>query len=177
MDDLQNRLQEIVESFRKVINLNNPYNLQPDFISHYKVSAYGTNMLIRDLASIAKIDNFTLEVKPFDKHLIKNIEQVLWNSKKGTVVNNKSCLLFQLPPITTSVIEGIVKSTKTLLETFKQKVKNARHDYLNEFKKQEKDKVNVSKESEAIQTYINQANDNLQEIFNNFQNKLIGNNK
>ena len=174
MEDLQSDLNAIVNNFEKILTLHNPKNLQPDLISHVKVEAYDTLMILKELASIVKIDSSTLEIKPFDILLLKNIEKELWNLQKGTIIKEKDRLLFILPTLTTDTILSIVKKTKPLLEEHKIKIRNIRQKYIDNMKKDnDNNKDMVKKNTDNIQKYINEANNKLEYLFVNFEKKLL----
>ena len=88
------------------------------------------------MANISIIDGRTLEVKPFDKSALKDIEKGIQDSDLGlTPTNDGSRLIIAIPDLTAERRKELAKLVKKEAENAKVAVRNIRRDEMDKIKK------------------------------------------
>lgn len=105
-----------------------------------EVQAYGARMPITQLATIQAPDARLLVVTPWDKSTIKDIERGIVEAGLGLNPSNDGQLIrVPVPPLTAERRRDLIKTTKTLGEECKVRVRAVRREYNETFKAAEKD--------------------------------------
>ncbi|OGR55510.1 MAG: ribosome recycling factor [Elusimicrobia bacterium RIFCSPLOWO2_02_FULL_39_32] len=106
-----------------------------------KVEYFGSFLPVQQVASVSAPDAKTLEIKPWDKEALKNIEQAIIKSDLGmSPLNDGKCLRLSIPTLTTERKKDLVRVIRKQAEDFRIAIRNLRREGVEEIKKQEKDK-------------------------------------
>ena len=82
----------------------------PALVENIIVDAYGAPMAVKGVASISVTDSKSLAVEPWDKSLLKAVEEGIRNSGLGiNPVNDGKVVRIIMPPMTEENRRGIVK--------------------------------------------------------------------
>ncbi|MCM1137560.1 MAG: ribosome recycling factor [Duncaniella sp.] len=123
----------------------------PKILDTIRVSYYGANMPISQVANISVPDARTITITPWEKPMFKEIEKAIINSELGiTPENNGEIIRISIPPLTEERRRALVKQSKAEAETAKVSVRNARRDAIEGLKKAVKQGMSedVSKDAE-----------------------------
>ncbi|PCI36258.1 MAG: ribosome recycling factor [Thiotrichales bacterium] len=113
----------------------------PELLSQIKVSYYGNNTPLNQVANINVTDARTLTVVPWEKHIMKDIEKAIMNSDLGLNPNTTSeSIRIHLPLLTKERRQELIKIVKQAAENIRVSIRNARRDANHVFKQLEKDK-------------------------------------
>ena len=105
-----------------------------------RVSSYGAEMPLSNVATITTPDMRTIAIKPWDKNMIAPIEKAIIDSPVGIMpANNGEVIIIAIPPLTGERRKDLVKQCSHELETAKISIRNARRDGLDTMKKSVKD--------------------------------------
>ena len=105
-----------------------------------RVSSYGAEMPISNVATITTPDLRTIAIKPWDKNMIAPIEKAIIDSPVGIMpTNNGEVIIIAIPPLTGERRKDLVKQCSHELETAKISFRNARRDGIDTLKKSVKD--------------------------------------
>ena len=105
-----------------------------------RVSSYGAEMPISNVATITTPDLRTIAIKPWDKNMIAPIEKAIIDSPVGIMpTNNGEVIIVAIPPLTGERRKDLVKQCSHELETAKISIRNARRDGIDTLKKSVKD--------------------------------------
>ena len=105
-----------------------------------RVSSYGAEMPISNVATITTPDLRTIAIKPWDKNMIAPIEKAIIDSPVGIMpANNGEVIIIAIPPLTGERRKELVKQCSHELETAKISIRNARRDGIDTMKKSVKD--------------------------------------
>ena len=105
-----------------------------------RVSSYGAEMPISNVATITTPDLRTIAIKPWDKNMIAPIEKAIIDSPVGIMpANNGEVIIIAIPPLTGERRKELVKQWSHELETAKISIRNARRDGIDTMKKSVKD--------------------------------------
>ncbi|MDE6117061.1 MAG: ribosome recycling factor [Duncaniella sp.] len=123
----------------------------PKILDPIRVSYYGTNVPVSQVANISVPDARTIVITPWEKPMFKEIEKAIINSELGiTPENNGEVIRISIPPLTEERRRNLVKQSKAEAETAKVSVRNARRDAIDGLKKAVKQGMSedISKDAE-----------------------------
>lgn len=131
-----------------------------------KVNAYGTEMPLKQVASVSLPDAKTIAIQPWDKNLIPAIEKAILAANIGlTPINDGKIIRINIPPLTEERRKDLVKVAHKLAEEARVSIRNIRRHINEEIKKLEKDhKISEDEKFKAI--------DKVQEITDEFIKKV-----
>ena len=105
-----------------------------------RVSSYGSEMPLNNVATITTPDLRTIAIKPWDKNMIAPIEKAIIDSPVGIMpTNNGEVIIIAIPPLTGERRQALVKQCSHELETAKISIRNARRDGIDTMKKSVKE--------------------------------------
>lgn len=130
-------------------------------IESIKVEAYGQEMQLKEVASLAAPDARLLTVQPWDKTIIGDIEKGLLASDLGiTPANDGELIRLQLPQMTTDRRDELVKILSKKAEECRVGVRSVRKDFQNLVRDAEK-KNDISEDfAKRLQDVLQKLTDN-----------------
>lgn len=115
-----------------------------------RVDYYGTSSPLANVATITTPDARTIQIQPWEKKMINEIERAIINSSLGLAPsNNGECIRLVLPPLTEERRQQLAKQCKSEAENAKVSVRNARRDAIDTLKKQIKEGLPEDAEKDA----------------------------
>ena len=131
----------------------------PAMIEGVMVEAYGTRQPLQQLASIMAPEPLSLVVEPWDKGLLKAIEQGLQESDLGiNPANEGERLRIKFPPLSGERREELAKLVREKAEEARISVRAHRVDALKEIKNLELSEDEQFQAREKIQKFVEAAN-------------------
>ncbi len=125
------------------------------------VDYYGSPTPLKQVGQISTPEARLLQIQPFDKTLIPQIEKAILAANIGiTPANDGNFIRITFPALTEDKRKLLVKDVKKLGEDAKVAVRNARRDQNDKVKKAEKDKKVSEDESKKIQDEVQKLTDN-----------------
>ena len=122
----------------------------PKILDSVRVSYYGTNVPVSQVANVAVPDARTITITPWEKAMFKEIEKAIINSELGiTPENNGEIIRISIPPLTEERRRALVKQSKAEAQTAKVSVRNARRDAIDGLKKAVKQGMSEDVEKDA----------------------------
>lgn len=114
----------------------------PHVLDRIKVDYYGTPTPIQQVGNISVPDPRMIQIAPWDKSLIKNIEKAIMMSDVGITPSNDGAVIrLVFPELTEERRKDLVKDIKKKGEENKVAIRNARRDGMDAFKKLAKTEV------------------------------------
>lgn len=114
----------------------------PHVLDRIKVDYYGTPTPIQQVGNITVPDPRMIQIAPWEKSLIKNIEKAIMMSDVGITPSNDGAVIrLVFPELTEERRKDLVKDIKKKGEENKVAVRNARRDGMDAFKKLAKEEV------------------------------------
>jgi ribosome recycling factor len=133
--------QITIEHLQKELGSLRTGRATPALVEDIKVSAYGSIMEIRGLASLNVPDSKTVVIDPWDKSLIQNIEKGIRDAGVGlSPVVDGNVLRIMVPQMTEENRKQIVKIMKEKLEESRIRTRGIREEIREEIMKKEKEK-------------------------------------
>ncbi|WP_024954440.1 ribosome recycling factor [Sulfurospirillum arcachonense] len=117
-------------------------------LDNVKVDYYGTPTALNQVATILASDATTINVTPWEKNLLKDVERAIGEANIGVNPNNDGeCIKLFFPPMTTEQRKENAKHAKVMGDKAKISIRNIRKDANDKIKKLEKDKTITEDES------------------------------
>ncbi len=122
----------------------------PKILDTVRVSYYGSNVPVSNVANVAVPDARTITITPWEKAMFKEIEKAIINSELGIMPeNNGEVIRLSIPPLTEERRKALVKQSKAEAETAKVSVRNARREAIEGLKKAVKQGMSEDVEKDA----------------------------
>lgn len=129
----------------------------PHVLDRIKVDYYGTPTPLQQVGNITVPEPRTLQIAPWDKSLIKDIEKAIMMSDVGITPNNDGAVIrLVFPELTEERRRELVKEVRKKGEESKVALRNTRRDGMDAFKKLGK--------SEVSEDEIKELEDELQKL-------------
>jgi ribosome recycling factor len=129
-------------------------------LDNVKVSAYGSDMPLNQVASVSVPEARMLVVSVWDKSQVSAVDKALRQSNLGlNPVMDGQTLRIPMPPLTEERRKDLVKVAGGYAETAKIAVRNVRRDAMDALKKAEKDDGMSEDERKAHEGDVQKATD------------------
>jgi ribosome recycling factor len=142
MEEIEIYLSEAKEQMEKAVSHTSGELIKiragkamPNMLDGIMVNYYGNPTPIQQVASVNTPDARTLNIKPWEKKLIGEIEKAIINSDLGLNPQNDGELIrLSIPPLTEERRKNLVKQAKNDAEHGKVSIRNIRKDTNNGLK-------------------------------------------
>ncbi len=128
----------------------------PGLLDSVKVTIYGSQTPLKQLASVGAPEPQQLVIRPFDSSTIKEIEKAIVASELGLNPQSDGRIIrINIPPLSTDVRKKLVARIKDLSEESRVSIRNVRRDSNKAIDTEEKEKLisedDRDKAKEAVQ--------------------------
>ena len=178
MDDVLLETEEKME--KAVTNLNERLKsiragrANPAILDGVKVNYYGAPTPLNQLATISVPEARRLQIKPFDKSCLSEIEKAIYEADLGLTPNNSGELIFiAIPELTEDRRKEYVKQAKTMGEEAKIALRNIRQDANNSLKKAEINEDEEKRMTEEVQELISKYNKKVEDRIKEKEEELM----
>jgi ribosome recycling factor len=139
-DDTKDRMKKTIESMKKDFSGIRTGRASPAILDSIRVSAYGQESPIKQVASISVPESRMIVIQPWDKSILSEIEKAIQKSDLGINPQNDGKLLRLIfPPLTEERRKDLVKVVKKRAEEGKVSIRNIRRDAIDYLKEMEKE--------------------------------------
>lgn len=136
----------------------------PGLVDSLRVDAYGSQVPMKQLASVGAPEPTQIVVRPYDPSTIKDIEKAIIASDLGFNPQNDGRLIrINIPPLSGEVRKKMVARIKELAEDSKIAIRNVRRDANKAAEQEEKDKTLTEDQCEK-------AKEDIQELTKKYEN-------
>ena len=163
MDDILIMTEEKMENTitnleKRLVNIR-AGRANPAILDGINVSYYGVDTPLKQLANISVPEARMLQIKPFDKSALQDIEKAIYEANIGlTPNNNGEVIILNIPALTEETRREYVKQAKQIAEEDKIALRNIRQDANNDAKKLEVTEDDIKGIQNDIQDLINKYN-------------------
>ena len=141
IDDARQRMQKSVEALETQLAKVRTGRAHPSLLDSIKVSYYGSDTPLNQVANVNVQDARTLGVTVFDKSLVQAVEKAIMSSDLGLNPNTAGTMIrIPLPPLTEERRKDFVKVVRGETENGRVAIRNIRRDANSDFKSLLKDK-------------------------------------
>jgi ribosome recycling factor len=178
MDEI---LLETEESMEKTINnlkdrLTNirAGRANPSMLDPVKVMYYGAETPLNQIANISVPEARKLQIKPYDKSCLSDIEKGIYEANLGLTPNNTGDMIFiSIPELTEDRRKELVKQAKVMSEEAKVALRNIRQDAMSDVKKLELNEDEEKRAEKEVQDLINKYNKIVDDVLSNKEEELM----
>jgi len=154
IDDIQQdaseRMNKAIDALVKTFSRIRTGRAHPSLLEQIKVSYYGTDTALSQVANITIEDSRTLKVTPWEKPMVQAIEKAIMASNLGlNPTTTGTVIRIPLPPLTEERRRDLVKLVKNEAENGRISVRNIRRDANSEIKEALKEKMISKDEAHA----------------------------
>jgi ribosome recycling factor len=147
----------------------------PAILDSVYVEAYGSKMAIAHVASVVIEDAKTLRVSPYDKSVLKSLEQAVNDANLGVSVSADSeGLRVFFPQLTTERRTQYVKIIKDRLEDARIKLRGVREETKRDIEKEEVSEDEKKRNLDDLQKKVDSENINLEAMFKTKEKEVLG---
>jgi ribosome recycling factor len=160
--DAQARMAKSVESLRHDLTKLRTGRATTALVDHLKVSYYGSDMPLTQVASVVVSDARSLTITPWEKNMVAAVEKAILASDLGLTPNTAGTTIrINLPALTEERRKELTKVVHTQGEDAKVAIRNIRRDANQQVKDLLKDKTvsedDVRRAEEDIQKLTDKA--------------------
>jgi len=158
--DAQTRMAKCVDSLRHNLTKLRTGRATPSLVDHLKVSYYGSDMPLSQVAAIAVVDARSLTITPWEKTMVAPIEKAIYASDLGLTPNTAGTVIrINLPPLTEERRRELAKVVHGEGEDAKVAIRNVRRDANQHVKELLKEKKITEDEERRAEEEIQKLTD------------------
>jgi ribosome recycling factor len=158
--DAQTRMHKSVEALRHDLTKVRTGRASTAIVEHLKVSYYGSDMPLSQVASIAVSDARTLTITPWEKPMVAAVEKAILASDLGLTPNTAGTVIrINLPALTEERRRELSKHVHAEGENAKVAIRNIRRDANQSVKDLLKDKQITEDEERRSEDDIQKLTD------------------
>ena len=129
LKEVSAHMDKSVEAIRNEFATVRTGKAAPALLDLIKVDAYGSQMPLNQMATIAAPEPRMLVVQPYDPSQLNAIEKAIMASDLGLVPNNDGKIIrIPVPPLTEERRKELVRLTHKIAEEGRVAIRNIRHD-------------------------------------------------
>ena len=158
--DARHRMEKAVDVFEDEIKQLRTGRATPAILEPVKVEYYGQKMPLNQLATITAPEPRLLVVQPWDKSIMKDIEDAIRNADLGlNPSNDGNVVRVPIPPLTVERRQELVKVLHKMTEEARVAVRNVRRDALHHLQSLKKEKAISEDEEKHYEKEIQKLTD------------------
>ena len=163
--EVEEKMTKSIESLKDRLTNIRAGRANPAMLDGVKVSYYGTDTPLNQVANISVPEARKLQIKPYDKSCLSDIEKAIYEADLGLTPNNTGELIFiSIPELTEDRRRELVKQAKAMSEEAKIALRNIRQDANNDIKRLELNEDEEKYGQNEVQELINKYNKQVEDI-------------
>ncbi len=158
LEDAEQRMDKTLEALQHAFNRIRTGRAHPSLLEGLTVDYYGSATPLNQVANINIEDARTLNVIPWEKSMVPEVEKAIMKSDLGLNPSTAGTVIrIPMPPLTEETRKGYVKQARGEAENSRVSIRNIRRDGMSDFKELLKDK-DISEDEER------RAQDSMQKL-------------
>ena len=154
------RMRKSAEALRKDLNSVRTGRATPALVEDLMVDYYGVPTPLSQLASISVPEARVLQIQPWDKQALKDVEKSILKSDLALVPNNDGTLIrISIPTLTEERRKELVRVVGRKVEEAHVAVRNIRRDSLEQLREMQKNKELSQDEARRAQEHLQGVTD------------------
>ncbi len=170
---LKTRMEKAVDDFRANLASTRTGRASVHMLDQIKVSYYGTDTPLNQVAQVTAPDANMILVQPWDPSIVGDIEKALRASDLGfNPQNDGKIVRIPVPPMTEERRREVVKHLNKTLEDHRTAVRNIRRDGNDSIKKSAKEKkISEDEEKRSLEEMQKLTDDEIRRMEEMCRNK------
>lgn len=153
--DVEERMEKAVAVLKSALAGIRTGRANPGLVDSVRVEAYGSQVPIKQLASVGAPEPNQIVIRPYDPGTIKDIEKAILAADLGfNPQNDGKVIRLVVPPLSGEMRRKMVGRVKELAEEAKVAIRNVRRDGNKAADQAEKDKELSEDECERVKQEI-----------------------
>lgn len=137
----EEEFEKVISFFKKDIQNIRTNRANPELVTHLLIEAYGTKTPLEQLATINTPEPRSIVIEPWDKNVVKEIEQAIVKSNLNlNPVVSGGVIRINLPPLNEERRKDLVKVLNEKLENARKSFRTVRDSIKEEIIKAERNK-------------------------------------
>lgn len=173
ISDAKSRMLKSIDALKSEMSKIRTGRAHPSLLEQVKVSYYGSETPLNQVASINVVDARMLGVSAFDKSAVPDIEKAIMNANLGlNPVTTGDLIRVPLPPLTEERRKDLIKVVRAEAEKARIAVRNIRRDANSSCKELVKEKMISEDDERKAEDRIQKLTDeNISTIDKNLEQK------
>lgn len=162
--NVKEKMTKALEIMEKNFSSIRTGRANPEILDRITVEYYGTNVPLKQVASISVPDPKMIALQVFDKNAVIEVEKAILKSDLG--INPQvdgTVVRLRFPDLTEERRKELIKMIKKMAEDSKVSIRNIRRDAIEHIKKEEKD---ISEDD------MKKHQDEVQKVTDNFMKEI-----
>ena len=127
--DVEDRMEKSIAKLKRELAGIRTGRANPGLVDSVKVIAYGDEVPLKQVATVACPEPTQILIRPFDASTLKDIEKGIMNSELGYAPNNDGKVIrLNIPPLSREVRQKMVTTIRKMAEESKIAIRNVRRD-------------------------------------------------
>ncbi|MBR2693524.1 MAG: ribosome recycling factor [Thermoguttaceae bacterium] len=127
--DVEDRMEKSIAKLKRELAGIRTGRANPGLVDSVKVIAYGVEVPLKQVATVACPEPTQILIRPFDASTLKDIEKGIMNSELGYAPNNDGKVIrLNIPPLSREVRQKMVTTIRKMAEEAKIAIRNVRRD-------------------------------------------------
>jgi len=157
LKDVEEKMEMTILKLEEELSKIRTGRAQSSLVENIKVSYYGSEVMVKELASISIPEPTLIQLSPFDKNSIGDIETAIRNSDLGlSPINDGNFIRITLPALTEERRVELSKKVKSIGEDAKVSLRNIRKDAWGQVQAEEKSGVATEDDKYQIEKDLNE---------------------
>lgn len=178
-NELTKRIEETTEWFLGELSGIRTGRATTSFLDDIRITAYGSEVPLEQVASLSVEDPKTIRVSPWDSSHISAIEKAIVDADRGvSASSDEKGVRVHFPQLTEETRAKIAKVAKEKLEDARVAVRNTRDEIWSDIQKKEKDGEMSEDEKfrlkDEMQKHIDGANEKLLSLYEKKEKEILG---
>lgn len=158
IDHAKQEFEQVIEHLNKELQNVRSGRANASMVEGLLVEAYGSMMELKGLASVSVPDAKTIQIEPWDKNVVKDIEKAIQASSLGLNPNVAGTTIrLIMPPMTEENRKSLVKIVGQKAEQARIGLRNVRENIREQISSQEKEKVISEDEKFRLQEQLDKV--------------------
>lgn len=167
--DIQRVIDSMIDDFARI----RTGRASPELIENVKVNAYGTDMVLKSVATISVSDVKSLLVQPWDKGLVEHIMKGLISSNLGLSASVEGdSIRVSIPDLNEERRREYVKVMKERAELARIGVRNVRQKAMKEIEG-DLSEDEIKRQKEEIEAEVKEANEKIAQLRDTKESELM----
>jgi len=166
IEKIQPQLEKAIEAYQSDLKNIRTNRATPALVEDVKVDYFGAKTPLMQIASISSLDARTLEISPWNKDTLIDIEKAINESDLGVTPNNDGNVIrIALPQLTEERRQELVKVLRKKTEEARIRIRREREEIWRDI--QDKEKRGEISEDDKFR-----AKDKLQKLVDEYNQKI-----
>ncbi len=170
-EDFQNHLSIIRKFLNDELGKLRVGRAAPSLVEDIKVDAYAGSepMPVKELGSVSVPDSQSITIVPWDKSILRKIEDAIRSSGRGlNPINEGDQIRVPVPPLTEERRRDMSKEVSKIVEQSKIRVRTLRQDVIRSIEEQEKNGIisedDMARQKKEVETHVKDMNGELESM-------------